>query len=130
MDLVKERMAFQEYNTILEDLDGQVVGAYSKRTRTMGKNKKAKRPGGAGGGSHFVGGTAGMAKPGIGDMTKTVMERRKKWKDSIGTVFDSEFKVPRAKNPLGEDTSIFKLEDMAEFVAKEREAWDEDGDDE
>jgi transcriptional adapter 3 len=96
----------------------------------MGKNKKAKRPGGAGGGSHFVGGTAGMAKPGIGDMTKIVMERRKKWKDSIGTVFDSEFKVPRAKNPLGEDTSIFKLEDMAEFVAKGREAWDEDGDDE
>lgn len=130
MDLVKERMAFQEYNTILEDLDGQVVGAYSKRTRTMGKNKKAKRPGGAGGGSHFVGGSAGMAKPGIGDMTKTVMERRKKWKDSIGTVFDSEFKVPRAKNTIGEDTSIFKPEDMAEFVAKEREAWDEDGDDE
>jgi transcriptional adapter 3 len=129
MDLVKERMAHQEYNTILEDLDGQVVGAYSKRTRTMGKNKKTKRPGGAGGGSHFVG-NAGMAKPGIGDMTKTVMERRKKWKDSIGTVFDSEFKVPRVKNPRGEDTSIFKPEDMAEFVAKEKEAWDEDGDDE
>lgn len=130
MDLVKERMAFQEYNTILEDLDGQVVGAYSKRTRTMGKSKKAKRPGGAGGGSHFVGGgAAGQAKPGIGDMTKTVMERRKKWKDSIGTVFDSEFKVPRAKNGRGEDTSIFKPGDMAEFVGKEREAWDEDGDD-
>lgn len=131
MDLAKERMAFQEYNTILEDLDSQVVGAYSKRTRTMGKNKKAKRPGGAGGGSHFVaGGSAGMAKPGIGDMTKTVMERRKKWKDNIGTVFDSEFKVPRAKNPRGENTSIFKPQDMAEFVTKEREAWDEDGDDE
>lgn len=129
MDLVKERMAYQEYNTILEDLDGQVVGAYSKRTRTMGKNKKAKRPGGAGGGSHFVGGAAGMAKPGIGDMTKTVMERRKKWKDSIGTVFDSEFKVPRVKNALGEDTSIFKSEDMSEFVAKEKETWDDDGDD-
>lgn len=131
MDLVKERMAFQEYNTILEDLDSQVVGAYSKRTRTMGKNKKTKRPGGAGGGSHFAGGSgAGMAKPGIGDMTKTIMERRKKWKDSIGTVFDSEFKVPRANNPKGENTSIFKPEDMAEFVRKEREAWDEDAEDE
>ncbi|CAK7274792.1 Transcriptional regulator, partial [Sporothrix epigloea] len=45
-ELVKERMAYQEYQTILEDLDGQVNAAYLKRTRTMGKSKKGKRPGG------------------------------------------------------------------------------------
>lgn len=125
-DLVKERMAHQEYSTILEDLDGQVQTAYLKRTRTMGKNKKAKRPGGAGGGSHFVGaGTAGIPRPGIGDVTKMLMDRRQKWINSIGLVFDSEFKVPRLENPKKEDTSIFKPENMAEFIAREREAWDE-----
>ncbi|KAF4631643.1 hypothetical protein G7Y89_g6489 [Cudoniella acicularis] len=126
-DLVKERMAHQEYTTILEDLDGQVQTAYLKRTRTMGKNKKTKRPGGAGGGSHFVGGgSSGMARPGIGDMTKTVMERRKKWIEGVGPVFDDErsvVKVPRASNP---GSSIYKPEDMAELIRKEKESWDED----
>jgi transcriptional adapter 3 len=126
-DLTKERMAHQEYSTILEDLDGQVQTAYLKRTRTMGKNKKAKRPGGAGGGSHFVGGVnTGMARPGIGDVTKMLMERRSKWIDSIGRVFDSEFKVPRLENPQKEDTSIFKPEVMQDFVRKEKDAWDEE----
>lgn len=129
-DLVKERMAHQEYTTILEDLDGQVQTAYLKRTRTMGKNKKTKRPGGAGGGSHFVGGASGMARPGIGDMTKTVMERRKKWIEGVGPVFDDErstVKVPRAANP---GSSIFKPEDMAELTRKEKESWDEDAEEE
>lgn len=125
MELVKERMAYQEYTTICEDLDSQVNAAYTKRTRTMGKSKKAKRPGGAGGGSHFATGQ-GQAKPGIGDLTKTLMERRKKWMNDIGPVFDSERslgQVPRAKDP---DSSIFKGVDMAEYIKKERDGWDED----
>jgi len=127
MDLVKERMAYQEYTTILEDLDSQVQTAFSKRTRTMGKNKKTKRPGGAGGGSHFVGGSA-VARPGIGDMTKTLMERRRKWIDGIGPVFDKEVaKVPRISD---EGSSIFKDEDMAEYIKRERESWDDEGDEE
>jgi len=129
-DLVKERMAHQEYTTILEDLDSQVQTAYLKRTRTMGKSKKNKRPGGAGGGSHFVGSATGMARPGIGDMTKTVMERRKKWIEGVGPVFDDErstVKVPRVSNP---GSSIFKPEDMAELVKREKESWDEDAEEE
>ena len=127
MDLVKERMAHQEYSTILEDLDGQVQTAYLKRTRTMGKNKKNKRPGGAGGGSHFVGpGASGMARPGIGDLTKTLMERRRKWIDSIGMVFDEQ-KPPRSTDP---DSYIFKPEMMADFIRKEREAAEDDGEEE
>ncbi|KAI1079071.1 histone acetyltransferase subunit 3 [Whalleya microplaca] len=125
-ELVKERMAYQEYQTILEDLDSQVQGAYLKRTRTMGKSKKAKRPGGAGGGSHPAGGAAaGMARPGIGDVTKTLMERRRRWIDNIGTVFDDENlgKVPRASNP---DSTIFKREMIADLMKKERQAWDEE----
>ncbi|KAI1432189.1 histone acetyltransferases subunit 3-domain-containing protein [Xylaria sp. CBS 124048] len=125
-ELVKERMAHQEYQTILEDLDSQVQGAYLKRTRTMGKSKKAKRPGGAGGGTHPASGAgAGMARPGIGDVAKTLMERRRRWIDSIGTVFDDENlgKVPRASNP---GSSIFEAETMAELMKKERQNWDEE----
>ncbi|KAI2614932.1 histone acetyltransferases subunit 3-domain-containing protein [Hypoxylon sp. NC1633] len=125
-ELVKERMAHQEYQTILEDLDTQVQGAYLKRTRTMGKSKKSKRPGGAGGGSHLAGGgAAGMARPGIGDVTKTLMERRRRWIESIGTVFDDPNlgKVPRSSNP---GSTIFKADMMGGLMKKERQAWDEE----
>ncbi|KAI1338373.1 histone acetyltransferase subunit 3 [Xylariaceae sp. FL0016] len=124
-DLVKERMAHQEYQTILEDLDTQVQGAYLKRTRTMGKSKKSKRPGGAGGGSNQANGAAGTARPGIGDVTKTLMERRRRWIDNIGTVFDDENlgKVPRVSN---KDSTIFKPEMMGDLMKKERQAWDEE----
>lgn len=124
-DLVKERMAHQEYQTILEDLDSQVQGAYLKRTRTMGKSKKAKRPGGAGGGSHAANAAAGMARPGIGDVTKTLMERRRRWIDSIGTVFDDEAlgKVPRSTDP---DSTVFKPAVMGDLMKAERRAWDEE----
>ncbi len=122
-ELVRERMANQEYQTILEDLDSQVQAAYLKRTRTMGKSKKAKRPGGAGGGSHAVGG--GTARPGIGDLTKTLMERRRRWIDTIGSVFEDENlgRVPRVEN---EGSSIFKPSDMSDLMKKEKEQWDEE----
>jgi len=124
-ELVKERMAHQEYQTILEDLDSQVQAAYLKRTRTMGKSKKTKRPGGAGGGSHFVGGAAGTARPGIGDHAKTLMERRRRWIDTIGSVFDDENlgRVPRSHVP---GSSIFKSEEMAGLLKKEKQQWDEE----
>ncbi|KJZ71622.1 hypothetical protein HIM_09016 [Hirsutella minnesotensis 3608] len=124
-ELVRERMAHQEYQTILEDLDSQVQAAYLKRTRTMGKSKKTKRPGGAGGGSHFVGGAAGTARPGIGDLTRTLMERRRRWIETIGSVFDDETlnRVPRSSDP---DSSIFKKDDMALLVKREKEAWEEE----
>ncbi|OBT39882.1 hypothetical protein VE00_09038 [Pseudogymnoascus sp. WSF 3629] len=126
MEKVKERMAHQEYSTILEDLDSQVQASFSKRTRTMGKKTKAKRPGGAGGGSHVA--SQGMARPGIGDATKTLMERRKKWIENIGPVFEGDTgRVPRAAD---EGSSIFTDEAMAEYMKSERENWDEEVDDE
>ncbi|ERS95962.1 hypothetical protein HMPREF1624_07497 [Sporothrix schenckii ATCC 58251] len=133
-DLVKERMAYQEYQTILEDLDGQVQGAYLKRTRTMGKSKKGKRPGGgaaagAGAAGAAGAGAAGMARPGIGDMTRTLMERRKRWMENIGTVFDDERlqRVPRSKDP---NSSIFQPSEMAGLLKREKAAWDEEVDEE
>ncbi|KAK3336683.1 histone acetyltransferases subunit 3-domain-containing protein [Cercophora scortea] len=128
-DLVKERMAYQEYQTILEDLDSQVQAAYLKRTRTMGKKPKKARPGAAGAAAAGAGagaaGTAGMARPGIGDLTKTLMERRRRWIDNIGTVFDDEglARVPRVAD---EGSTIFQPGEMAELMKREKELWDEE----
>jgi transcriptional adapter 3 len=128
MDLTREQMAHQEYSTILEDLDDQVKTAYLKRNRTLGKSKKAKKPGGAGGGSHFVAGEkgvggTGMARPGLGDVTKSIMEKRKKWIETIGGVLDPEAgKVRRSADP---GSGIFGADIMKEYERKEIEAWDE-----
>ena len=97
-----------------------------KRTRTLGKGKKnAKRPGGAGGGSHFVAGalgsSAGTAKPGIGDAAKTLMERRKKWIDTIKPIFSDEITRVRRSS----DT-IFTEPELSILMAAEREKWDEE----
>ncbi|QKX53417.1 uncharacterized protein TRUGW13939_00496 [Talaromyces rugulosus] len=124
MEIAKERMAYQEYSTIHDDLDSQVQQAYLKRTRTLGKSKKGSqakhRPGGAGGGSHVVS-AAGVGRPGIGDMARTLMDRRKRWRDCIGPVFkDSKTTVP------SRDESIFDTVTMAEYEKAELEGWDEE----
>lgn len=126
MERVKERMAHQEYSTILEDLDSQVQTSFSKRTRTMGKKTKAKRPGGAGGGSHLA--AQGMARPGIGDATRMLMDKRKKWIENIGPVFEGETRrVPRVTE---EGSSIFPPEVLGEYMKRERESWEEEGEEE
>ncbi|KAL9000198.1 MAG: hypothetical protein Q9169_001100 [Polycauliona sp. 2 TL-2023] len=143
-ELANQRMAYQEYATILDDLDGQVNTAYSKRTRTLGKNKKnPKRPGGAGGGSHSHavgggstsvgdgagaggGGTgAGVSKPAIGDLTRQVMNRRKKWVDMIAPVFDEE-SMGVGLDFRGKKT-VFEEGIMERLLKAERERWEEEG---
>ncbi|KAM7206696.1 histone acetyltransferase subunit 3-like protein [Rhypophila sp. PSN 637] len=123
-ELVKERMAYQEYQTILEDLDSQVQAAYLKRTRTMGKKPKKARPGAASVPAAAAA-AAGMARPGIGDLTKTLMERRRRWIENIGTVFDDEglARVPRSDDP---DSTIFKPAEMADLIKKEKDLWEEE----
>ena len=90
----------------------------------MGKAKKKARPGAGGAAASAA---AGIARPGIGDLTKTLMERRRRWIESIGTVFDGENlgKVPRVNEP---DSSIFKAAEMTELVKKEKEHWDDEED--
>ncbi|KAK2836939.1 hypothetical protein FQN49_006572 [Arthroderma sp. PD_2] len=124
LDIARERLAYQEYSTIHDDLDTQVQQAYLKRTRTLGKSKKGShakhRPGGAGGGSHAVS-TAGVGRPGIGDMARTLMDRRKRWIDCIGPVFkDCKSTVP------GKDDTIWDPILMADCEKAELEGWDEE----
>lgn len=125
LEIARERMAYQEYSTIRDDLDSQVQQAYLKRTRTLGKSKKGSqakhRPGGAGGGSHPVGGNAGVSRPGIGDVARTLMDRRKRWADCIGPIFkDSRTSVPP------KEESTFDPAVMEEYEKAEVENWDEE----
>lgn len=129
MSIVRERMddymAFQEFTHISDDLDNQVTNQYQKRTRTMGKKTK-KRSGGAGGGANAgAGGMAGVAKPGLEGATKTAMDRRKKWKEEVGPVFDDPKlgKVPRAED---EGSFIFTPEAMARHMAIEAALMEEE----
>ncbi|KAK2736631.1 Transcriptional regulator [Onygenales sp. PD_40] len=128
LEIARERLAYQEYSTIHDDLDSQVQQAYLKRTRTLGKSKKGSqakhRPGGAGGGSHPVAGGAagaGVSRPGIGDVARTLMDRRKRWADCIGPVFqDCKTTVP------GKDESVWDPVVMEEYEKAELEGWDEE----
>ncbi|KAL9640990.1 MAG: hypothetical protein Q9204_000431 [Flavoplaca sp. TL-2023a] len=131
LELANERMAYQEYATILEDLDGQVQQAYLKRTRTLGKNKKnPKRPGGAGGGSHptnsgDAANAAGVSKPAIGDLARQLMNRRQKWVDMIAPVFDEE-SMGVGLDFRGKKT-VFEEGVMDRLIKAERERWEEEG---
>jgi transcriptional adapter 3 len=124
LDIVEQHMAYQEYATIRDDLDNQVIAAYQKRTRTLGKGKKqAKRPGGAGGGSHPVAGQAGanVTRPGIGDAARTLLDRRRRWIETIGPIFSQE--VTKVRGP---GDNIFTDEQMAPYIAAERERLEEE----
>ena len=130
LEIAKERLAYQEYNTIHEDLDSQVQQAYLKRTRTLGKTKKGgpgagkPRPGGhvvsAGG---TAGAVAGMSRArDIGDNARMLMDRRKRWEDCIGGVFEGmKHGVP------GKETSLWDPRVMAVYEKAEMEGWEEEG---
>ena len=122
LEIARERLAYQEFTTIHDDLDSQVQHAYLKRTRTLGKSKKGSqakhRPGAAAG--HIVS-AAGVSRPAIGDAARTLMDRRKRWHDCIGPVFkDSRTSVP------GKDESVFEPSLMYEYEKAELEGWDEE----
>ena len=124
--IADEHMAYQEFATIRDDLDAQVVQAFSKRNRTLGKGKKnVKRPGGAGGGSHYPAASTstGISKPGIGDVARSLMDRRRRWNATIGPVFSED-----ATKVRGWEDSIFFDEDIALLIAAEKERLEEEVD--
>ena len=125
LELAEEQLAYQEYSTILEDLDSQVQQAYLKRARTAGKSKKnAKRLGGSnhmtqGGVSTGIG---AVSKPGIGDVARQLMNRRARWEEKIGPVFRGDIRRVRGK---GE--GIFGEKEMEPLIRLEREMFDDEG---
>ncbi|KIW28414.1 uncharacterized protein PV07_08081 [Cladophialophora immunda] len=127
LDLAKERLAFQEYSTIHEDLDSQVQQAYLKRTRTLGKTKKGgpgankPRPGGHGAGGPGTAMSVNRARD-IGDSARMLMDRRKRWENCIGPVFkDMNHGIPPKGTTLW-DPKIMEAYEKAELEALEEEA--------
>ena len=122
LDLAKERLAYQEYRTIHDDLDSQVQQAYLKRTRTLGKTKK----GGPGGGKPKPGMalSAGFGinrARDIGDNARMLMDRRKRWQNCIGPVFkDMNHGIPSKDDSIW-DPKILEVFEKAEFEAMEEE---------
>jgi transcriptional adapter 3 len=123
LDMAKERLAYQEYSTIHEDLDSQVQQAYLKRTRTLGKTKKGgpgakPRPG------HVAAAMAGMGisrARDIGDSARMLMDRRKRWENCIGPVFkDMKRGVPDSS------TTIFDSKIMEYYEKQELEQLEEE----
>lgn len=127
LEVARERLAYQEYYTIHNDLDAQLQNAFLKRSRTLGKPKKPGahkyRPGASGNAGSVSGQGVGVSRPGIGDTTRALMDRRRRWSKSIGPIFQSEkFSVP----PKGEtlwDRGIMKTLEEAEL-----QSWDEEQD--
>lgn len=116
---VEEQLAYQEYATILDDLDKQVGDAFNKRTKSI-KAKKKRSIGGAGGGSSAGGQVAGKTteKAGIGDGTKAIIERRKRWIEKVGPVFrpiEKFIRVPTTQ----EGGTIY--ENLDEYIKKAEE---------
>lgn len=128
LETTKERMAFQEYHTIHEDLDSQVQQAYLKRTRTMGKSKKGgqhgkPKPGTASSLAAGANGVAGRNGRDIGDMTRMLLDRRRRWADAIGPVFEGlKTGIP------GRDESLFEPAIMEQYEKAEIEEFEGEAD--
>ncbi|KAI5962008.1 NGG1 [Candida theae] len=71
--LTQDSIAYQEYSTILEDLDKQVDSAFMKRSKGKGKKKKidANAP----------------QQQAVNSGLRALLEKRRRWIDSIGKLF-------------------------------------------
>ncbi|KAI5961738.1 NGG1 [Candida margitis] len=71
--IIQDSIAYQEYCTILEDLDKQVDSAYMKRSKGKGKKKKvdANAP----------------QQQAVNSGLRALLEKRRRWIDSIGKLF-------------------------------------------
>ncbi|KAF9582172.1 Transcriptional regulator [Lunasporangiospora selenospora] len=73
LNLVNDHLAYQEYNTILDDLDKQVEQGYLKRFRmTKSKKKKTSTP------------------KALSENALSAMDRRKRFVQGIGPIFPAE----------------------------------------
>lgn len=113
-ELAEERMAKQEWSQISDDLDNQLNQGYLKRHRNSSKGKKnPKRPG-----SLLPPGSGGLARPGLGEPIRNLMDRRSQWNNMLGPVVD----FGHAEIPA---ESIFDKASMDRLLAKEKESWAE-----
>lgn len=117
-ELAEERMAKQEWSQISDDLDNQLNQGYLKRHRNSSKGKKnPKRPGGPGSGSHPLG-LNGVARPGLGEPIRNLMDRRSQWNNMLGPVVEfGHTEIPTE--------TIFDKASIDRHLAREKESWAE-----
>jgi len=102
LPIVENQLAWQEYLSILDDLDKQVDNAYLKRIRVP-KNKKKKTTGFSSSGAAGVGGVgSGSVPPSVqlqlqaqqahqaaaNSAVKSLLEKRNRWINKIGPLFE------------------------------------------
>lgn len=76
LPVLEEQLAYQEYNTILEDLDKQVDQAYIKRLKAKSKKKKQAQE---------MPNTAQQQAANSG--LRSLLEKRNRWINNIGKLF-------------------------------------------
>ena len=131
--VVEEQMAWQEYISILEDLDKQVEQSYRRRISVTPKKSKKK---GSSSGSHHSGSGGGSgSSSGHHDLLthqavansgfRALLDKREKWIEKIGPLFPSTLEMRRMPK-----TDIFK--DLENVVVEDDDdnKNDDDEDDE
>ena len=73
LPMVEEHIAYQEYCTILEELDKQVDQAYMKRSKGRGKKKKID--------------TTTPQQQAVNSGLRALLVKRRRWIDNIGVLF-------------------------------------------
>ncbi|CCC68400.1 hypothetical protein NCAS_0B03160 [Naumovozyma castellii] len=119
--LLERQLAWQEYSSILDDLDKQIDQAYIKRIRVPKKRKKHH-------GSGSVVGNSGSAsqlaqQKAANSSLKALLDKRQRWMDKIGPLFDK----PEIMKRIPKD-SVFKNMDQENDNDNEEEDEEEDTD--
>ncbi|CAI4058399.1 histone acetyltransferase NGG1 SKDI_04G3970 [Saccharomyces kudriavzevii IFO 1802] len=99
--LVERQLAWQEYSSILEDLDKQIDQAYVKRIRVPKKRKKNHT---AASSNVNTGTTSQIAQQKAANSSlKSLLDKRQRWINKIGPLFDKPEVMKRIPNE-----SVFK----------------------
>ncbi|KAI5955817.1 NGG1 [Candida jiufengensis] len=107
LPMIEDHIAYQEYSTILEDLDRQVDQAYIKRSKGKGKKKKIENN--------------TPQQQAVNSGLRALLEKRKRWIDNIGNLFPPAEKMKR----VPDDSIIIK---QGEVENEEEEVVDEAND--
>lgn len=96
--ILEEQIAYQEYCLILDDLDKQIEQAYIKKIKNKNRKKKVENN--------------VLQQQATNNSIKCLIDRRKKWIESVGCIFNLEDGVK--KTP---DKSIFSDEENSNNIA-------------
>ncbi|CEP61462.1 histone acetyltransferase NGG1 LALA0_S03e03400g [Lachancea lanzarotensis] len=87
--LVERRLAWQEYASILDDLDKQTDQAYVKRIRAPKNKKKKQQAVTSGIGSTSQAAIQAAHQQAANSSLKSLLDKRRRWVTKIGPLFDS-----------------------------------------